>query len=328
MGGTGASTVALFAPTGGSAGDPFADQKAVEDTVRKGFTLSRLPDSARTWAQINGLDPEGLQHVSVKGLENDDFGGLATEFVDAVAADALNNGTYKGIPVTFICVGSRCGADEGKLGDDWVIVPDNAVARYNRVSGDTWEQAVYVEYAHWLNDTGNVAVNLYVAQGLGSAAIDASLTSGTGAGTVGTDVASATYSGTAAGMSVRDNNGATAGGLVSGSFTADVNLTATFRHPDTTENVGVRGTVNNFKGEAQNGANANPSWVVGLDNKPFSDTTGGVTTVADGSPGTDGTWRATGYGGNDSPLTRPDGFYGAFDANFSDGQARGVYVTD
>ena len=322
LGGTGDSTVALVDLDGTDSdfdpGEAFSNQKMVEDTVRKGFTLSRLPDSARTWAQIHGLDPEGLQHVSVEGLEIEDFGGVTTPFVDTdtdtrIDLSTYENILYNGISVSLVCVANACEAEDGELGAGWVVVPDDPDGRYERVSGNRWRPAVYVEYAHWLNDDGEI--QLYAAQGLGSAALGGN-TAGTGTGAAPVP-ASATYSGTAAGMSVYTKDKVTS----SGSFTADVGLTATFRGTD----VGIGGKIDGFEG----GANVNTGWTVRLDRKVFAPaTTGELTTDYDGERGEDGSWTAFAYGGRDAGPVRPDGFYGAFDANFSDGQARGVYVTD
>ena len=105
----------------------------------------------------------------------------------------------------------------------------------------------------------------------------------------------------------------------SGAFTASVTLKATFGTADEDRTLG--GTINRFVGPA-----TDPNWTVELQTRAFD--SGGAnfgndsgTTVATGR---DGDWTAQGYGPQNG---RPIGFFGGFNAHFTDGHAAGAYTT-
>ena len=131
---------------------------------------------------------------------------------------------------------------------------------------------------------------------------------------------SASYKGDAVGMSVVQTFDSKGKELsrASDHFDADVSLTMRFGSSPTLE-----GTVSNFRGDA-----VDPSWSVDLGTSVLAD---GVLGAGEGSNGitdgggtTTGSWTATAWGGAQA---RPTGVYGAFDADFTNGAAVGVYST-
>ena len=126
---------------------------------------------------------------------------------------------------------------------------------------------------------------------------------------------SATYAGDAGGLSVHQEHDSDGKVIetsrVSGAFTADVSLTATF---GAEADAMLSGEVSNFAGDA-----VDPKWNIKLVETALVAATTG--TIEDDD---DGAWTAVPYG----PATdaRPSGFFGGFNARFSDGHAAGAYV--
>ena len=132
---------------------------------------------------------------------------------------------------------------------------------------------------------------------------------------------SATYEGKAAGMSLHKevdvDSVPVPGSLESGAFTAKVTLTAEFG-----EEPMLGGYINGFEGSA-----VDEDWRVTLVKKEL--TTTGEAILADGTTTTTshvggGVWTAQGYGDANA---RPTGFFGGFNAHFTDGHAAGAYAT-
>ena len=135
----------------------------------------------------------------------------------------------------------------------------------------------------------------------------------------------ASYSGGAVGISVTTD--ADGDAVASGRFDANVNLTARFGATPT-----LFGYITNFRGNA-----VNPNWNVTL-NQTNLDGAGDLTGdngIAYGGEAA-GQWTAQGYGPEQTPAVeaggeptdhRPDGFFGRFNANFTDGKAAGAYAT-
>ncbi len=295
-------TTALTAAPGLFSAPTNADELAAFRTAR----LQTLPSGARTWEMIFGS-----ARVSVTGREWADV--VADVTATPAPTTAITNaytqtGEYMGIAVTIECDGT-CSISDGTLVGDWTVEAISPTQKWTRTSTGDFIAAIFAEYGHWLNDDGDI--QLYVGRG----------DLGTGTVNVGDSTtldATATYNGAAAGMSVRDSNGTAEGGLASGAFTATVSLEAEFGGTPV-----VSGTIDGFEG----GAHVNTAWVVTLEEMTLS----GTTTL--GTDGRTSTGRNVdqGYWSNASigPDTlRPTSVYGAFDANFIDGEARGVYVAD
>ena len=137
---------------------------------------------------------------------------------------------------------------------------------------------------------------------------------------------SATYTGRAGGMSVLMGMKADGerGPIRSGTFGADVELTATFSATATEQS--LSGRIDGFDGPA-----VNTGWVVTLSEVAIGTNTAGQPDngEAEGSGpgdvvGQNGAWTATAYG---PAGARPAGITGTFDAHFADGDAAGVYAT-
>ena len=300
----------------------------------------------RTWAEIAGKDNIMMERIgannaavpvaSIAGFtseeaipnEADNLG--ANTSVDDLTryTNAAHVSNYLGIPGDVWCLGDDCKVVDGILTGSWYFTPDSTSDFYvlraedQRRSDNTNLYVVdtdYVIYGHWLNvvttagDTfGQVTVHTYAYPAGNTGSLD--LTEATTAGAVNT----ATYTGEAVGMSVHktfDGNRKQTG-IHSGAFTADVSLTATFAGAAST----LSGTVNNFQG----GAHTDGGWSVALQETSLN-ATGGFDAlgVAKGS-GQAGDWSTQGYGISGE---RPTGFFGNFEAHFTDGHASGAYAT-
>ena len=282
-----------------------------------------------TWAEI--VTDAGKVLVS---LPVSTTGG--TELVDAasfagMAAAAASSGTtptgpvaygteytdanYMGILGRSFCAGSDCSVDDdSNLTGSWYFTPADVEAEYVGTTDDmnvtTYAvEILYAQFGHWLTeDTGNTAVNTYAMTGGNMSSVDL------GTGTF-TDL-TATYSGDAVGMSstwtTDEDNLITS--RASGAFTADVNLTATF--DDT--NPSLTGTIDNFVGPAVDSA-----WSVDLASQVLSSGNFSDGATSTGPQAQSGGWTAQVYGAANA---RPTGFFGGFDAHFTDGHAAGAYA--
>ena len=293
----------------------------------------------KTWAEIGGPDlmdtrivtggPSGgtraVMAKSVAGMTADKLGQSSTP---AIADGTEVAGTYKGIAGTLFCAGDDCGVEHAdgttfvdttsKLTGSWYFAP-TAASTTTYVAGttaDTYTAEVggtdYVQYGYWLSVASatddTTTINRYLTGPIASAnvyGVDASIDAFSGT--------SARYTGKAVGMSVIGTGSSRA----SGGFTADVNLTMKFGASPSLE-----GMIRNFMGSA-----VDSSWSVDLDNAALA--SGAVTAGVTDGGGTEGSWTATAWGGDATPGSeaRPKGVYGAFDANFTNGAAAGVYAT-
>ena len=237
---------------------------------------------------------------------------------------------YKGIPGVLFCAGDDCkvgGTDTtlaaaDKLTGSWYFTDLDADNRYLAGTGTaagtyTMElAATYVRYGHWLTrdaTSGAVTINRY--------------TVGPTANTTDADFdvdpdndnlsdSSAIYEGDAVGMSVlRRIVGGKEVGRDTGGFMADVTLTMKFGTAATLE-----GKISGFEGSA-----VDSGWEVELSQADIASGAVAAGVTNENSPGVDeGTWTATAWG--DSGM-RPKGVYGAFDADFTNGEVLGVYAT-
>ena len=286
-----------------------------------------------TWAEIVGAPNIMSMRIAASG-------GSGTELVDATSlagmavastftdnaptgpvADGMeytNTGSginYMGIPGRAFCVGSECNVDaDNNLIGGWYFTPDDVdqwyVGTTDAANVTTYAaETLYAQFGHWLADdgSGNTVVNTYTLTTGNTGSLDL--------GTANFTDTTATYSGRATGMSSTwtTDEDSVVTSMASGAFTATVNLKATFDDTPILE-----GTIDNFAGPAVDSA-----WSVALESKALdasnANFTDGVTTAT----GRDGVWTAQGYGVS---AARPTGFFGGFNAHFSDGHAAGAYA--
>ena len=299
---------------------------------------------AMTWAMIVGED----NVMDVRRLDNDAtpaavvpvkaMSVMGSMSADLAAPDADNlpadndssddgfsfDAVYNGIGGSVFCAGADCKTDsDGNLTGSWYFTPTNAGELYIADSdeGSYTPALMYARYGYWLTFGEDGAVNTFASIGNTSATNPTNIDN-LDLGGEGDPVAdvTASYTGKAAGISVRDKT--------SGHFTANVDLVATFG-----ESPMLGGAISEFDGNA-----ANPEWNVLLANTGITElgaadmggglTYGGVLPAA-------GNWTAQGYGPAQTPSDagnpvvdhRPEGFFGQFNANFSDGAAAGAYAT-
>ena len=193
----------------------------------------------------------------------------------------------------------------------------------------------FLEYGFWLaktvedGETTYTDVSVFAApQGYG----DWENTTG-----VDTIDGTATYAGDAAGVYVHDSLGATTGSTT-GTFTADVSLTAYFGGPDVAVNKKntIDGSISNFD---LSGGEPN-AWGISLKKANFNAVVNGEVAVA-GNPknifggtadggGASGSWRGIFHGepvDGDAPDSKlaPPAVTGEFNANFVNGAAAGAF---
>ena len=314
---------------------------------------------AMTWAMIVGEDNVMMQRIGADNaaLPVASIAGMMASAVDKTATPALSatggtngdgkyddatavgtatvTGTpgteYKGIPGAVWCLGGADGCSvnaDGTLSSGWYFTPTLATELYvanPRMAGSYVVAMMYARYGYWLAfDASGAATGITIGAALGNAGTNTASLNLIRPASATADV-TASYSGNAAGISTR--------GDASGHFTANVSLTATFGEAITDSS--LSGFISGFEGNA-----VNPNWRVTLNKSALT---------ADGALGTDaadgiayggagaGTWTAQGYGpapidpDGDGPDTaqsqRPEGFFGTFNANFTDGMAAGAYAT-
>ena len=302
---------AMHVPENNAVGETWAT--IVGDTV-----IKRINDGAGGTFEVDAASFEGMAVSNVTG--------------DLTLEGALDDGkeypgTYMDIAGTVFCAGDNCGTatdDEGTtLTGSWYFTPTSEDEQYVRNAADTGyeKETLYAKYGYWISGTDAAPIiNTYAMAGDTSTnmtGLDLA-TVNTGEGATLTDT-SADYAGKAIGMSLVkafDSQGAIEeGSLKTAGFTADVALTAIFGLTPT-----LGGTVSNFQG----GAVDNDNWEVGLLRRGID---ANVPTFANGTTtasGQDGVWSATGFGPNGG---RPTGFFGTFNAHFSNGDAAGAYAT-
>jgi hypothetical protein len=294
-----------------------------------------------TWLEIVGASNTMKMRIATADDDTDpvdaaSFAGMETSALtgspDLGADGAFNDGkeydgAYMDIPGTVFCAGDDCGTatdDEGTtLTGSWYFTPTEAMTRYVRNAADTgyMMETLYAKYGYWIAGTDAAPIiNTYAMAGETN-------TNTTGLNLETVDTAedattltdkSATYDGNAIGMSLvkafDSQGGIVPGSLKTAEFTATVDLEANFGDLITLE-----GTVSNFQGNA-----VDSGWEVDLVRREIDN---GAPTFNDGTTvasGQDGVWSATGFGPTGG---RPTGFFGTFNAHFTNGHAAGAYAT-
>ncbi|MCY4240162.1 MAG: hypothetical protein OXD36_00285 [Rhodobacter sp.] len=275
---------------------------------------------------VTGISLEGAD-LAAEGTEADLIG---SDLSAGTRATPANSRMYLGITGNVYCRASSCaGVEAGdKVSEGWYFVPVSQDAYFAPDGKGGYEQASFVEWGMWLSGTTASAPNIerYVGVGRGSAALgtDSSADNfdvATPATTANKLAAIATYTGGAAGLSTRETGTGDDKKTASGHFTAKVSLTAKFQtSPELT------GTINDFEpAEGQGDGHVNRNWSLKLE----EGTAFGAGTVGAGdydSTSITGGWTAQAYGsGTSEEPKRPDGIFGGFNADFSDGKASGVY---
>ena len=268
------------------------------------------------------IDTDVRAAVSLEGFDRDDFAAAP----DFSSDDATPASTYLGIPGSLYCRADACEDD----GEGWYFAPTNKDAYFAPDGEGGYEAAEFVEWGMWLTEAnnGDITVNRYVGTGIGSATVTpspaAALT--TVANAENGLAATATYKGAAAGLSTRETGTGDDKKTASGHFTAEVSLTAKFQAtPELT------GTINGFEPVAGQGdGHVNRNWSLKLAKVTSGFDDGTVETGDYDSASITGGWTAQAYGGSDTSGSeaRPDGIFGGFNADFSDGKASGVYHAD
>ncbi len=305
--------------------DAFASDTHTGTTGAPDGSIMSAGTVGMTFAEI-----EGSVSVSAKGKASDQFDSDAsgTDFdfsSDRDATAAATDAWYMGIPGRLVCTTGTCGEEDGKLTGEWLFTASDSNARYTRENygQDYFLVTDAASYGYWL-DADN-AIHLHAATMTAHDALD-----WVRAGTANDDV-KATYEGTAGGYSYRTVGKGDDAMNHSGAFTANVTLTATFKESGNAP--GLEGNISSFDGGG--GMHVNPSWKVRLANavQDSSQNNFFAGNVENGAAfgdewAIDGRWSAVAYGPSDDPKKRADGFVGAFDAAFSDGEATGAYHVD
>ena len=313
-----------------------------------------------TWVQIVGEDnvmtfrrSDPTDSNLIKQVQAKSVAGMTTAFFsfpdgggptpDSSLSDGSTyvSASYMGVPGSVFCGGNDCKVESEDdalvLIGSWYFFPTSTTASYilnpdvaMRSTTLYVTETDYASFGHWLAvadgtgtlAAGTVTVHTYAVPAGNIANLEL------GAGT--DNVKSAVYTGDAAGMSVHNTFGSDGQqtGIHSGAFTADVSLTATFGASPM-----LKGMVNNFRSESD--MNTDSGWSVELKETALAATAANFDTlgVAKGS-GQAGDWTAQGYGpaqtivvGGANVNHRPTGFFGNFEAHFTDGHASGAYVT-
>lgn len=334
-----------------------------EESVASGFTALKVGEGSfssffirkgKSWSEINGnlkkeVDAEDPPKpvVAVSGRINQFFDTVPS--IPNVTAGGINDdANWKGIPGRLVCIGETdCAVTNGTLSGNWYFAPDidgTALARerfYILKSDGTYErETLYAEYGYWLTvDNGNVFIKTYADTGIASDDVDDSLGTWRKASSEETGALSeetATYSGSARGYSARKDDDYTH----SGTFKADVKMTATFDGDDST----LGGTINNFRSDDGNTDAVNRSWSVTLVKQKIEPTNNGVVSGHVVTPRNEhsddrlglarsnrpdgskrGSWNVI-QSRADSNEVRPELLVGGFNAFFKDGAVAGAYA--
>ena len=225
--------------------------------------------------------------------------------------------TWSGeIAGNYFCDG-KCEIDGKNFKGDWYFTPTDDKKFYVDNDDDPITYSVetnYAVYGYWLSQATPEASLVFTPY----AKVATDVTTAVDVGIENSDFKDreATYKGGAIGMSIQG----TGDNMKSGHFDADVSLDVTFATQAT-----IEGKISNFRGNAVDG-----DWEVTLNKGDL--TAAGV--LANGETGASrcitcaGTWNATAYGQAVNNVSqRPTGFFGTFNANFSDGEASGAYAT-
>ena len=262
------------------------------------------------------------------------------------AEDTAFSVTYRGLTGNLTCrVAAECDVEDGALIGPWHLAQgdlDDSDGGFTDLDGlfrlieGVYRQfdGGYVRYGYWLS---NQDTNTASRTGIVTFAVPTDLDlPNARAVALTAGPAKAEYSGDALGISVlktysSDSENPVVTSRKSGSFTADVSLTADF----TGTNAELRGRIDNFQGKA-----VGSGWFVTLrpanisPTDPVGSLTGERVAVgANGSgpenEGDHGQWHAQMTGGSqsagDNPPVRPDAVHGGFAADFPNGEATGGF---
>ena len=262
------------------------------------------------------------------------------------AEDTAFSVTYRGLTGNLTCrVAAECDVEDGALIGPWHLAQgdlDDSDGGFTDLDGlfrlieGVYRQfdGGYVRYGYWLS---NQDTNTASRTGIVTFAVPTDLDlPNARALALTAGPAKAEYSGDALGISVlktysSDSENPVVTSRKSGSFTADVSLTADF----TGTNAELRGRIDNFQGKA-----VGSGWFVTLrpanisPTDPVGSLTGERVAVgANGSgpenEGDHGQWHAQMTGGSqsagDNPPVRPDAVHGGFAADFPNGEATGGF---
>ena len=355
---------ALLPTAGVNAATPDGTARRVEhyatpDTLNAVTDLPAVADRTfhdnnsrgMTWAQIVGAANVVMERVGASNAVRSlaPISGTAADIdADLTATGGTNSdgmyddgftsdsSTYMGIPGDVFCLGGTAGCSvdaDGNLMGGWYFSPDDDDAVFIAATAPATGYVAdtgFIQWGHWLTvddsggaTDGEVTIHTYATSGANTANLNIGVSTATG------QDETATYDGSAAGMSVHkefDSNGAQTS-IYSGAFTADVELTARFGTAPM-----IKGTVDNF--QSKSGMNTDSAWSVALQDTALDTTNANHTTgVAKGS-GQAGDWSAQGYGPEQTTVDgqavnhRPTGFFGNFEAHFTDGHASGAYYAD
>ena len=202
--------------------------------------LALTGKSGMTWAEIHGKDVDDNLAVSIDGMTAVE---IAAEFgslpADGFTSGSRVNDAYQGTPDFAQCQGTcsvgTAGNAAGMLVGNWVFLPTSPNQGYVRNGDGSYTLPTgHAEYGHWLDRdsaTGN-ALRLNPCIGGTSAGSEPCHLSARAADAANHDDKVASCEGRATGMSVTretDADGMTeSGGLKSGAFAADMQLTARF----------------------------------------------------------------------------------------------------
>ena len=333
-----ARRVNFYATSGDLTGasPPAVMDRTFRDNNSKGMTWAMIVGEANVKSERLGTGNASRMVASVAGMTasevDTDLTATGGTNSDGKYADAFTStdSTFKGIVGDVFCLGSDCEVNTtGNLVGSWYFSPTNETAIYVRGTDDEATTEVdesqsyvadtdFVSWGHWLTrdaTSGDVTIHTYavLAADGNTADLDLAVTTGSAA-----ELETASYLGAAAGMSLHktfDSQG-NVGEIYSGAFTADVSLTARFGSAPM-----LKGRVSGFQG----GHHVDPLWSVTLQEAALDGSSSALAagSVAKGS-GQAGDWTAQGYGESGE---RPTGFFGNFEAHFTDGHASGVYAT-
>ena len=308
---------------------------------------------AMTWGKIVGagvmtvrrFDETTITEVmamSVDGSKASDFFAVGGGPMEATVDDAMvvdgedydnASSSYKGIAGEVFCGGSDCTITGDTnvgftLAGSWYFTPtstDDELYVANPDEAGLYMVATqYARYGYWLTyeatNGAATGVRTYAAVGAEGATNVENLNLGLDSDE---NPVTASYTGPAVGISVmNDSKGAAA---ASGHFDATVSLTARFGANPT-----LGGNITGFVGNA-----VNAGWNVLLNQSALTDAAalGTGNGIAYGGAVSAGMWTAQGYGpaqvteGDEFTDSRPEGFFGRFDAEMLDGAVAGAYVT-
>ena len=278
--------------------------------------------AAGTTVVVPAASIAGMVATSITGFDMNTSMGNGVE----------HDGTYDGISGIIFCAGVDCGTttktDGTFLFGSWYFTPNEPDISYVDDPDNTGQfmvETMFARYGYWLADgIGGTIIHTYAVSGANQMDLDVTTVHRGPDATTLTDT-SAVYRGDAVGLSlhkeVNSDGMVLPGTLVSGQFTAKVELTAAFNQTDPT----LGGRVYNFQGAGGTGYdNVDSDWEVNLLSGVFAGATLDDGTASANSSPNAGVWSAAGYGPSRG---RPEGIFGTFNAHFSDGHAAGAYTT-